>query len=139
MTSTIHETMHKEHRDWESEISMWRDDIAVWQKELAETEKDLAALKAAFEARAETYCQHAAAIRMLEQDSDSHEHALAVFEMGRDGRDLLKFAKQHDTEHGVECEHRRLHEKIKQDHHALLAKWKTFVKVFVPELGRKAT
>ena len=139
MTSTIHETMHREHRNWDSEFSFWRDDIAIWQKELAETEKDLAALKAAFEGRNEIYCEHAAAIRMLEQDTDTHEHALAVFEMGRDGNDLLGLAKQHDKEQGLECELRRIHEKIKHDHHALLAKWKTFVKAFVPELNRKAT
>jgi hypothetical protein len=134
MTSTLHDKMHKEHRLWETEISQWRDDIAIWQKELADTEKDLARLKQAFEGRAETLRLHAATLRMLEQDSDAHEHALASFEQGDErgqGEALVKFAKKHVNESQSQEKSRESHETLKRHHHETMARWNLFVKTFV--------
>jgi hypothetical protein len=137
MTTTIHDEMHKEHRTWEAEISLWRDDIAVWEKELAETDGDFVRLKKVFDDRAETLRKHAATIRMLEQDSDTHEHALASFEQGGAGDVLVQFAKKHVNESKAQENHRTAHEELKRHHHALMSQWKVFVRTFAAENNRE--
>lgn len=139
MTISFHDKMHKEHKLWEGEVSLWRDDIAAWQKELAGTENDLARLTKAFETRAEILRKHAAAIRMLEQECDVHEHAIASFEQGDErgqGEVLVKAAKSHVDESRNHEKHREAHEELKHHHHKLMARWNLFVKVFLAEAAQ---
>ena len=126
--STTHQTMHGEHRFWESEISLWRDDLGAWQHELAKAQGEIKQLEHALEEHAQTLRKHASAIRLEEQTFDSHEHALAEYEKGDEGDGLFELARQHRAEAVHHTEHRAAHEQLKRRHHGVIAHWNVLLK-----------
>jgi hypothetical protein len=70
---------------------------------------------------------------MQELDADTHEHALASFEMEGAAQELLGFARKHDKELATQAEQRRVHDEMKHQFHAMMAEWKRFLKTFVPQ------
>jgi hypothetical protein len=121
-------TMHNEHRFWESEISLWRDDLRAWQEELAKAQGELKQLEKALEDHAHALRTHASALRLDEQTFDGHEHALAAYERGGEGAELLQMTRQHVEEGGRHAEHRAAHERLKRLHHGVMAHWNLLLK-----------
>ncbi len=126
--STTHETMHGEHRFWESEISFWRDDLRAWQHELTKAQGQIKQLEQALENHAQALRQHGAAIRLQEQTFGEHEHALAEYEKGNEGDELFELARQHRTEANQHARHRAAHEQLKRRHHAVIAHFSVLLK-----------
>ena len=52
---------------------------------------------------AELLRKHAAAIRLYEQDFTAHEHALAEYERGESGEELVQLAEIHGLHRGKAC------------------------------------
>lgn len=128
MTNLPHTNMHNDHRLWESEISLWRDDLRSWQQELAKAQGQVKNLEKALEEHAHILRTHASTLRLEEQISDAHEHALADFEKGGEGEELLEMSRQHREEAGRHAEHRAAHEHLKRLHHSILAHWNLLLK-----------
>lgn len=128
MTADIHATMHHEHQAWEAENSLWRDDIRAWQHELAQVLASLKDVEGLLNSHGEALRTHAAAIRLWEMESATHEHALVDFEKGASGEELLPMAKKHQTETTKQTQHRDAHERIKHYHHALIARANQLIK-----------
>lgn len=122
MTAAIHNAMHQDHRLWEGEIQFWRDNIAEWQKELSHARGRIQELEAAIRAQEEALRQYAASIRLDEQQTDEHEHALAEFERGGLGENLLELSTKHLAEAKRHAEQREKHEALKRRHHRFIAR-----------------
>jgi hypothetical protein len=128
MTATTHMTMHSEHRFWESEICLWREDLRVWQQEIAKARGEIKQLEQAFEDHAHTLRIHASTLRLEEQTFEGHEHALAEYEKGGEGEDLLHLARDHSEEAVRHSGHRAEHEQLKRRHHTTIAHWNLLLK-----------
>jgi hypothetical protein len=101
---------------------MWRCDIAAWQQEFKTVKTDLAQVEAALKEHEQAMQVHAAAIRLRERDLAAHEHALAEYERGETGAQLIPLAHAHDQEGTKHAQQREAHERIKRNHHLVLAK-----------------
>jgi hypothetical protein len=128
MTATTHAAMHNDHRLWDSETCAWRDDIRAWQHELGAALKELSQLEEAFQKHNNLLQRHAASIRLDEQESDAHEHALAEFEKGGEGQALVPLALKHIDEAARREKRREAHETLKRRHHEALSHWKALWK-----------
>jgi hypothetical protein len=111
-----------------SEDDLWRLEIAAWQQELETAVKELGTLKAALKDHENALQTHAAAIRAYEGDAGEHEHALAAFEQGGSGGELIDMAKTHGEEVSQHTLRRQAHERIKRHHHSMMAQWNLLVK-----------
>lgn len=121
MTAAIHNAMHHDHRNWESETQFWRDNIAEWQRELTHARDRVKELEAAIRMQEETLRHYAASIRLDEQQADEHEHALAEFERGGLGENLLELSQKHDVEAKRHAEQREKHEQLKRRQHRFIS------------------
>jgi Skp family chaperone for outer membrane proteins len=138
MISTKSTSMHSEHRYWESEIGLWRDDLRAWQHELAKAESEIKQLEKALTDHGHVLRTHASALRLEEQTSQQHEHAIAEFEKGSEGEELLEMARKHSHEAELHQVHRAAHEELKRRHHQIIAHWNTLLKV-LDEVGQEAS
>jgi chromosome segregation ATPase len=120
--------MHRDHCQLRNEDDLWRLEIAAWQRELETARKDLSKLEAALREHDKALQTHAAAIRAYEADVGEHEHALAAFEQGGSGGELIDMAKAHEAEVAQQNQRRQAHERIKRHHHALMAQWNLLLK-----------
>jgi hypothetical protein len=134
MNVVDHAEMHRDHCQMRSEDDLWRLEIAAWQHELETAAKELSKLKAAPKEHEKALQTHAAAIRAYEGDAGEHEHALAAFERGGSGGELIDMAKAHSEEISQHERRRQTHERIKRHHHCLMAHWKLLVKAMGREL-----
>jgi hypothetical protein len=121
MTAALHQSMHQDHRLWEGEIHFWRDNVAEWQKELTQARDRIKELEAAIQTQEETLRKYAASIRLDEQRADEHEHALAEFERGEPGENLLRLAPKHQAEAKHHAEQREKHEQLKRRQHRFIS------------------
>jgi hypothetical protein len=128
MTVSNHVDMHRDHLRWASEASMWRSDLASWQHELAAAIAEVDQITKALEAHGERLRKHAATIRVDELDAEGHEHALAAYEQGESGEDLLAYAKKHTRETDRQAKDREAHEQLKRLHHTIIAQWRLLLK-----------
>jgi hypothetical protein len=127
MATTSHATMHHDHRLWESEIGLWRDNLRAWQHEAAEAVSGVKKLEESLKKHEEALRTHAAAIRLAEQEFDVHEHALAEYEKGGAGEELIPMAKKHLDEAAHQESQRAAHEMLKQRHYAVMSHWQTLL------------
>ena len=121
MATVTHATMHCDHKQWISENDMWRCDISSWQEELRQAASHLAEVEAALKEHEKALQVHAAAIRLRQQDLAAHERALAEYEGGETGAELIALAQSHGTEASKHSQQRDAHERIKRHHHAVIA------------------
>jgi len=128
MISTKSTSIHSEHRYWESEISLWRDDLSAWQHELAKAHAEIKTLEEGLADHAHVLRIHASSLRLEEQTIDGHEHAIADFEKGDEGEELLEMARDHGKESVRHQEHRTAHEQLKRRHHNIVAHWQALLK-----------
>jgi hypothetical protein len=126
--ATTHVEMHGEHQRWLSDTAMWRDDLAHWQKEIADALDSLKELEGALRQHSQCLQGHLETLTAEEAETRSHEHALAEYERGGPGDELLAMARphgEHATKHGQQ---RQAHERLKRQHHTVMAHWSLLVK-----------
>lgn len=124
-----HTVLHREHKRWMSENAMWREDIAAWQRELKQASAHLSQVEKALRAQEKALQVHAGVIRCYEQDMASHEHALAEFERGKSGDELLAMTVSHEKEAKKHYEQRQAHERIKTYQHKFVGQCNALLKV----------
>jgi hypothetical protein len=123
-----HVRLHADHLLWFSENSLWRDDISSWQREVDEAVRQLGTLRDAFDKHHEKLRKHAASIRLHEQRQAEHECALAKYERGGSGQELVQMARAHQDESTKQAELRDLHENLKRRHHEMIAQLHAFLR-----------
>ncbi len=126
--ATAHVEMHSEHVQWLGNYAMWRDDLALWRKEIDEAFDGLQKLEHALRMHDKGLQDQLNTILAEEQAVKGHEHALAEYERGGPGDDLLGMAKPHGVNAGKHAEQRRAHERLKERHHAVMAYWSLLLK-----------
>lgn len=134
MNVVDHAQMHRDHCQLRSEDDLWRLEIAAWQRELQAAVEDLSKLEAALKDHEKALQVHAGAIRICECEAGEHEHALAAFEKGGGGEELIDMAKAHQAEISQHELRRGVHERIKRHHHSMMAQWNMLVKAIGKEL-----
>lgn len=119
---------HREHLLWRGESAFWHDQIREWELEIDEAVKSLSQVEQALRDHKLRLEAHAAAVRLYQLEADRHEHQLA--EAGRAGAAVESTSTE--AEHALESDHhmnrRRTHETLKRGHHALMARWSSFMK-----------
>jgi hypothetical protein len=125
--------MHCEHREWLSDNSMWRDDLAIWQQEIDHALGDLRTLEDALREHRKVLQCHLDAIAAEELAANQHEHALAEFERGGPGDDLLQMAKPHQENADKHAQQWQAHERLKKGHHTVMAHWSLLHKALTTE------
>jgi hypothetical protein len=128
MTTLTHADMHHQSRFWQNEEALWRDDIRAWEEELTQTLAEAERLNAALSNHEKTLRSHAAAIRLHGQDEATHVHALAEYERGGLGADMLGLAHEHQEKINMHIRQRQAHERIKRRHHTVMAHWRLLLK-----------
>jgi hypothetical protein len=113
--------MHQDHKKWVSDNDMWRCDISAWQEEYKKAAADLKEIESALKEYEKALQTHAAAIRLRQQELGAHEHALAEYERGETGGELVGLAKTHEKEAARHAQQHDAHERIKQHHHNVIA------------------
>jgi hypothetical protein len=121
--ATAHVEMHGEHQQWLSDNSMWRDDLTLWQKEIDQALDGLSKLEEALREHGKGLQSHLEMIGAEEQELKAHEHALAEFERGGPGDQLLEMVKSHQEHAGKHGQQRQVHEELKKRHHTVMAYW----------------
>lgn len=120
--------LHREHLLWRGENAFWHDQIREWELEVDEAVKSLSQVEQALRDHKRRLEAHAAAVRLYQLEADRHEHQLA--EAGRAPAAAGSIAT--DADHATESEHhtkrRSTHETLKRSHHALMARWSSFMK-----------
>jgi septal ring factor EnvC (AmiA/AmiB activator) len=125
-----HADMHRDHREWNSEQICWRNDLRSWQHELANAREELKQIEAALKDHETTLQKHGSAVRLSEQEMDAHEHALTEFEQGGAGDELLAMIQKHRQEASLHAEQRAAHERLKRQHHAVVARLRHVLAAF---------
>lgn len=123
MSVPIHMEMHCDHQHRLNEIGLWQEQLNHWRGELQESLRNMERLQTALTCHEQALQKHA---QELDHDCTSlheHEHALAEFERGETGMDLVSLAQKHRDERSRQDERRAVHERIKKHHHSLMAQW----------------
>lgn len=123
MIVPAHIEMHCEHKHWREEIALSQEQINHWRQEFREALANAERLKDALKCHDEALQTHAAELDRECTRLQEHEHALAEYERGGTGQELIGMAKEHKAEAARQQERRSVHERIKKHHHALLAQW----------------
>jgi hypothetical protein len=127
--ATIHGEMHGEHRQWLSDDALWRDELAIWQKEIDQALGGLTKLEEALREHGKGLQDHLETIAAEERKLRDHEHALADFERGGSGNELLLMARTHTETADKHVQQRQAHERLKKQHHTVRAYWSLLLKV----------
>lgn len=128
MSSADLNTMHHDHGEWKSENALWHDQLREWEAEIAAAIDATAKVKQALEAHQRSLRTHAAAIRLHEQAPAAHEHRLVEFVNQGVGFAACCTEPMHCKEALTHTEQRTVHETMKREHHALMARWSLLLK-----------
>jgi hypothetical protein len=120
MATVTHASMHQDHKRWISDNEMLRCDISAWQEQIKQAIADLKEIETALMEHQKALQTHAAAIRLRELELGTHEHALAEYERGETGAELIGLAKTHDKEAAKHAQQRDAHERIRRHHHNVI-------------------
>lgn len=123
MTVSIHTEMHCDHKHRVNEIALWQEQLNHWRGELKESLRDLEQLKTALVCHDQALQKHAEELDRECTRLGRHEHALAEYEGGGAGEELVALAQAHRDELARQDERRSVHERIKRHHHSLMAQW----------------
>jgi hypothetical protein len=102
---------------------MWRDDLVIWEREIEQALADSKQLEDALRAHRKALQDHLEATGAQEQTLYKHERALAEYERGGPGEDLLPMAKVHKENAEKHAKHAAAHERLKRHHHTVMAHW----------------
>ncbi len=131
-----HQDMHREHQQWVSEAALWQEEVELWHKQGDKALADLTRLETVLRQHARVLAEHAAAVKNQVERVRQHEHALADFEEGGRGDELLLLAKKHRAEAATHAQQRDAHRQIKQHHHAAMSAWNQVVKELAQAAGK---
>ncbi len=135
MTSVLtHTEMHSDHRQWSSEELLWDDDVHIWEGELDSALAEMKKLASVFAEHRQGLEAHAEAVRAAHAKRAKHEHALAEYEQGGSGEDLIALARKHEEESEKHVQQRKAHERIKCHHHTVMAHWRLLFKALSKEM-----
>jgi hypothetical protein len=123
--------MHSEHREWLSETSMWQDDLTLWQGDIDQALSGLKRLEDALREHRNVLQGRLDAIAAEQQAVNQHEHALAEFERGGPGDDLLRMVKPHQENADKHSLQRQTHEQLKRRQHTVMAHWSLLLKALM--------
>lgn len=129
-----HSEMHSDHRQWSSEETLWEDDIQIWEGELDAALGDIKQLAEVIGEHRKCLEAHGDAVRAARAHRAKHEHALAEYERGETGEDLVVLAQKHEEEGAKHCEQRQAHERVKRHHHTVMAHWRLLLKALSKEM-----
>lgn len=135
MSSVLsHLEMHTDHKQWTSKETLWEDEARIWLDEidtaLAEAKKlesTLCEHRKALEAHVET-------LHSMRQNRTPHERALAEFEEGGQGENLIAMASAHEHEAERHYQLYQVHERVKRHHHTAVAYWRLLFKSLSKEM-----
>lgn len=128
MENASHILGHRDYRDWRSEDAILLNDIAVWQQELKSAAGEIDKIEMALREHEKALETHAAALRTCQQDIVAHEHALAEFERGGAGKEILELTQTHHGEHQKHIQQLAVHEGLKKHHYTIMPLLKLLVK-----------
>jgi len=114
-------TMHEDHRNWQSILSMWQQDLKSWDKQLEKGLSQFEELQRMLACLHKILVDHRNAIEQREESLRMHEHDLASCErlgMGYLEALTLKHLDMKRQVDGTSLDH----EQIKKHHHNLMAK-----------------
>jgi hypothetical protein len=114
--------MHQDHQQWLSDNNMWRCDLAAWQQELRDGLAAIKEVMAALESHEAALQSHGAAVRLRELDMRTHEHALAEYERGQSGAELITLMHSHQKEADKHLQQAAAHERMKKHQHQVMAR-----------------
>lgn len=121
--ATVHTEMSGEHKQWQSDNCMWRDDLARWQKQAEQAIAALKSLEESLQKHRKALQLHQLAIATEEQELKVHEHAMAEFERGGAGENLLEMVGPHKEGASKHNARKEAHARLKKHHHAVMASW----------------
>jgi hypothetical protein len=121
MIAKTHAELHADHRTWKSEIALWRDELALWREECVKALAAVDQITTALREQDKALQAHGQSIDAQKEYLSGHEQALAEYEGGVTDESLIAQAKEHQHEEELQNQRREAHERIKRQHHALMA------------------
>lgn len=134
MATETRQEMHQDHRNWQSESAFWRDQIREWQQQTSKAMDDLTTIRSALEKHERSLERHAAAVLIYDQNCAEHEHQLATLAPAAPYVAAECSGGSHAAEAGHHAHVRDRHEILKQQHHALMARWALLLQSLQGEL-----
>jgi hypothetical protein len=130
MAEFTHAQMHQDHHHWLNDSAMWRDDIEIWKEESQTALADLAHLEAALRQLIKSIQDRERRVNQHAQKIKTHEQSLSEFERSGQGDSLqlLTLAKAHQEEAGHHLQQCQSHERLKKDHHTIMAHWNVLLR-----------
>lgn len=110
------ESMHHDHRQWESDVSMWRDDIDIWQRGHQNALGEIRRIEERLVGHADALKSHVNQLDSHEANALEHEHAVAAECRGQTAPTPDSIA-DHAKEATAHQHLRDAHERIKKHHH----------------------
>jgi hypothetical protein len=129
-----HAEMHSDHQQWTSKETLWEDEARIWLKEIDTALADAKRLETILSNHRKAMEAHFENVRGLRQTRGGHERALADYEKGGRGEDLIAMAPKHEQEAEKHYQLYQAHERVKRHHYTALAYWQLLLKALSTEM-----
>lgn len=135
MSSVLsHRGMHTDHQQWSSKETLWEDEARIWLEEMVTALADVKKLEAILNDHRKSLEAHVEKVRGVRQCRAPHEHALAEYEQGGQGENLIAMASKHEQEAEKHYQVYQEHERVKRHHHTAIAYWRLLFKGLSKEM-----
>jgi hypothetical protein len=130
MAENTHLEMHRDHQYWLKDGAFWRDEISLWKEDAQKALGDMTQLENALRELVQSICAHEESVNQHLVKITTHEHSVSEFEQKRagDSLQLLTLAKAHKQEEADHVQQRQAHERLKKQHHTIMAQWNMLLK-----------
>ncbi|HWB14622.1 MAG TPA: hypothetical protein VG826_35695 [Pirellulales bacterium] len=133
-TVLSHVEMHSDHKQWTSKETLWEDEARIWLNEIDAALADAKKLETVLREHRTAMEAHVEKVGGLRQGRAAHEHALAEYEKGGCGEDLIAMAPKHEQEAEKHYQLYQEHERVKRHHYTALAYWQLFLRAMSREM-----
>ena len=123
MNEATHVQMHGDHKLWLSESAFWHDELKVWHDEVQRALGEVNQLAKALRDHAAALNEHGRDINRNDDTVQMHEAAIASWEHGAPGGELVAMTAAHDAEADQRTTLREVQQRIRKYHYSLLAQW----------------
>jgi hypothetical protein len=127
MAAAMHQEMHQDHLAWKSGNDLWRDQLRTWEYDAFKAKETVPRVLKEIENHEQALAQHAAAIRLYEQQVLEHEHAICSQEEGG-GDAPTAMAAAHGEEAARHREQSERYQTLKTRHHEIMKHWHALLK-----------
>lgn len=135
MSSVLsHFEMHTDHKQWTSKETLWQDEARIWLDEMDKALAEAKKLETILNEHRSALQAHLEKVHSLRQHRVPHEHALAEYEQGGDGGNLIAMASKHEHEAEEHYQLYQEHERVKRHHHTAVAYWRLLFKALSKEM-----